>query len=62
MMLDTQRSPRAEVELIDSVAIVADLKALAKSHAGRERELRRATGDTQKLPRLKARPKDGEGS
>jgi hypothetical protein len=25
----------------------------------RERELRRTTGDTQKLPRLKARPKDG---
>jgi hypothetical protein len=28
---------------------------------GRERELRRATGDTLRLPRLKARPKDGEG-
>jgi hypothetical protein len=28
---------------------------------GRERELRRATGDTQRLPRLKVRPKDGEG-
>jgi hypothetical protein len=26
---------------------------------GRERELRRATGDTQRLPRLKVRPKDG---
>jgi len=26
---------------------------------GRERELRRVTGDTQRLPRLKARPKDG---
>src|SRR6202795_617436 len=42
MMLDTQRSPRTEVELIDSVAIVADLKTLAKTHAGRERELRTA--------------------
>jgi [protein-PII] uridylyltransferase len=42
MMLDTQRSPRTEVELIDSPAIVADLKALAKTHAGRERELRTA--------------------
>src|ERR1700686_5281450 len=40
MMLDTQRSPRTEVELIDSAAIVADLKALAKTHGGRERELR----------------------
>src|ERR1700729_1513644 len=42
MMLDTQRSPRTEVELIDTPAIVADLKALAKTHAGRERELRTA--------------------
>src|SRR6202050_2503614 len=42
MMLDTQRSPRTTVELIDTAAIVADLKALAKSHAGRERELRTA--------------------
>ena len=42
MMLDTQRPPRAEVELIDSAAIVADLKALAKTHGGRERELRTA--------------------
>src|ERR1700719_1267053 len=42
MMLDTQRSPRTEIELIDSVAIVADLKALAKTHGGRERELRTA--------------------
>src|SRR6202045_5322711 len=42
MMLDTQRSPRTEVELIDTPAIVADLKTLAKTHAGRERELRTA--------------------
>src|ERR1700720_1342751 len=42
MMLDTERSPRTEVELIDSPAIVADLKALAKTHGGRERELRPA--------------------
>src|ERR1700720_1492078 len=42
MMLDTERSPRTEVELIDSPAIVADLKALAKTHGGRERELRTA--------------------
>ena len=42
MMLDTQRSPRTEVELIDSAGVVADLKALAKTHAGRERELRTA--------------------
>ena len=42
MMLDIQRSPRSEVELIDSAAIVGDLTALAKRHAGRERELRTA--------------------
>ncbi len=41
-MLDTQRSPRTDVELIDSAGVVADLKALAKTHAGRERELRTA--------------------
>jgi hypothetical protein len=29
------------------------------SRVGRERELRRATGDTQRLPRLKVRPGDG---
>jgi [protein-PII] uridylyltransferase len=42
MMLDTQRSHRDSNELIDPAAIVADLKALAKTHAGRERELRTA--------------------
>ena len=42
MMLDTQRSHRGSDELIDPAAIVADLKALAKTHAGRERELRTA--------------------
>ena len=35
MMLDTQRSARA-VELIDSPAIVADLKVHAAAYAGRE--------------------------
>jgi [protein-PII] uridylyltransferase len=41
MMLDTQRSAHS-VELIDSPAVVADLKALAATYAGRERELRTA--------------------
>src|SRR6202451_59105 len=59
MMLDTQRSPRAEVELIDSVAIVTDLKALAKTHAGRERELRTAVAQRLKAALTKAR-KDAE--
>jgi [protein-PII] uridylyltransferase len=42
MMLDTQRSARAAIDPIDAEAIVADLKKLAASHAGRERELRSA--------------------
>src|ERR1700683_4550350 len=42
MMLDTQRASRVPAELLDSAAIVADLKALAETHAGRERELRAA--------------------
>src|SRR5271156_3227273 len=41
-MLDTQRPHRIAVDLIDPAAIAADLKALAKTHAGRERELRTA--------------------
>ena len=49
MMLDTQRQARAAVELVDSVAIVADLMVLAETHAGRERELRAAM-----VPRLKS--------
>jgi [protein-PII] uridylyltransferase len=48
MMLDSQRSARTEAELIDSAAIVADLKALAQTHAGRERELRTAVAQRLK--------------
>ncbi len=48
MLLDTQRQVRA-AELIDSAAIVADLEALAATHAGRERELRAAV-----VPRLRS--------
>src|ERR1700734_3983396 len=55
MMLDTQRSPRAEVELIDSAAIVADLKALAETHSGRERELRTAVALRLKAALTQAR-------
>src|ERR1700675_5180876 len=55
MMLDTQRSPRTEVELIDTPAIVADLKALAKTHAGRERELRTAVALRLKSALTRAR-------
>src|ERR1700731_5093017 len=55
MMLDTQRSPRTEVDLIDSAGVVADLKSLAKSHAGRERELRTAVAMRLKAALTQAR-------
>src|ERR1700733_6777035 len=55
MMLDTQRSPHTEVELIDSAGVVADLKALAKTHAGRERELRTAVAQRLKSALTQAR-------
>src|ERR1700744_4251974 len=55
MMLDTQRSPHAEVELIDTATIVADLKALAEKHAGRERELRTAVALRLKASLTQAR-------
>jgi [protein-PII] uridylyltransferase len=55
MMLDTQRSPHAEVELIDTATIVADLKALAEKHAGRERELRTAVAMRLKAALTQAR-------
>jgi [protein-PII] uridylyltransferase len=42
MMLDSHRSPREPVDLIDPGTLAADLKELAKTHAGRERELRTA--------------------
>jgi [protein-PII] uridylyltransferase len=41
-MLDTQRPHRVAGDLIDPEALAADLKALAQTHAGRERELRTA--------------------
>src|SRR5271154_1921828 len=54
-MLDTQRSVRAADELIDPAAIVDDLKALAKTHAGRERELRTAVAQRLKSALMAAR-------
>src|SRR6204780_5789176 len=41
-MLDTQRPHRFAGDLIDPEALAADLKVLAQTHAGRERELRTA--------------------
>src|ERR1700749_471158 len=60
MMLDTERAPRAVEELIDSAAIVADLKALAETHGGRERELRTAVARRLKtaLTQAGARPEE----
>ena len=55
MMLDSQRSARVDVELIDAPAIVADLKALAKTTIGRERELRTAVAQRLKLALTQAR-------
>ncbi len=55
MMLDSQRQWRAASELIDGDAIVADLKALAATHAGRERELRAAVAPRLKAALLQAR-------
>jgi [protein-PII] uridylyltransferase len=54
-MLDIQRSPRASAELIDSAAIVADLKSLAETHAGHERELRAAVARRLKTALTQAR-------
>jgi [protein-PII] uridylyltransferase len=42
MMLDSHRSPAEPVDLIDPDTLAAELKELAKTHAGRERELRTA--------------------
>jgi len=55
MMLDIERPARAADELIDSAAIVADLKALAVTHAGRERELRTAAAQRLKAALTQAR-------
>src|SRR6202043_658892 len=60
MMLDTQRAPRVAAELLDSAAIVADLKALAETHAGRERELRAAAPRGLKTALTEARARAEE--
>src|SRR3984885_8262042 len=54
MMLDPQRSHSAD-DLIDPAEIVADLKILAKTHAGRERELRTAVAQRLKAALTAAR-------
>src|SRR5271156_4707118 len=59
-MLDIQRSPRVPTELLDSAAIVADLKGLAAAHAGRERELRAAVARRLKSALTQARARAEE--
>ncbi len=54
-MLETHRPSRGASELLDSASIVADLNALAQSHAGRERELRAAVARRLKAALLQAR-------
>ncbi len=54
-MLDTQHPARAAGKLIDNAAIVADLNALAETHAGRERELRAAVARRLKTALTEAR-------
>ena len=53
--MDTQRTARVDVELIDAPAIAADLKALAETLAGRERELRTAVAMRLKQALTQAR-------
>src|ERR1700678_797867 len=55
MMLDTQKPQRSADDLIDPAAIVADLKILAKTHVGRERELRTAVAQRLKSALTEAR-------
>jgi [protein-PII] uridylyltransferase len=55
MMLDTQRSARIDVALIDTAAIAADVEQLAETHTGRERELRAAVGQRLKSALTQAR-------
>ena len=59
-MLDVQRGTRAAAELIDSAAITADLKALAETHSGRERELRAAVARRLKSSLTEARSRAEE--
>src|ERR1700678_309489 len=54
-MLDIKRGTRPASELLDSAAIVADLKALAENHAGRDRELRAAVARRLKTSLTEAR-------
>jgi [protein-PII] uridylyltransferase len=60
MMLDSPRTAHAAVDLLDSAAIGTDLKALAETHAGRERELRAAVAQRLKAALTRARARAEE--
>jgi [protein-PII] uridylyltransferase len=60
MMLETQRPPRPAAELIDSAAVVADLKALADVHGGNDRDLRIAVARRLKSALTEARARAEE--
>jgi [protein-PII] uridylyltransferase len=60
MMLEIQRPPRIPAELIDSAAIIADLKGIAETHAGSERELRAAVARRLKTALTQARARAEE--
>ena len=59
-MLDSPRAAHAAIDLLDSAAIGADLKALAETHAGRERELRAAVAQRLKAALTQARARAEE--
>ena len=59
-MLDSPRAAHAAANLLDSAAIVADLKALAGIHAGRESELRAAVAQRLKAELTRARARAEE--
>ena len=59
-MLDSPRAAHAAIDLLDSAAIGADLKALAETHAGRERELRAAVAQRLKAALTRARARAEE--
>src|SRR5215468_3832376 len=54
-MLDVQLPHRATSELIDPTALIADLKELAKRHAGHDRDLRSAIAQRLKAAMTQAR-------
>ena len=59
-MLDSPRAAHAAANLLDGAAIVADLKALAETHAGRDRELRTAVAQRLKAALTQARARTEE--